>query len=1152
MSDLLGIGSSGISVAQQALSTVSNNIANLSTDGYSRQTTEIRQAQPKDVGSGYIGTGAYFDGVARQYDSFLESSLQQATSDLESENAAVEYAGRLLDVLGDEKIGLTTALNKFFAAAKALSTDPASPALRGIMLRDSEGLASRFNGLSNQLSDLGDQSLSALQADVRAVNSLSDQIAEVNRQMLKKASERDQAPELLDRRDQLLRDLSEYAQIRTFFDRRGSVTVSLTESANKGILVADTKSSDLTVAVSSSDPTRLEYRVQGDLGNEPLTGLPSGSVSGYARFYEQTLVTVEAKLDELARVLIEEVNAIQTTGLDGKGDIGSEYFQIIPTFEVDRGASSGDYQVQVVINDPETYQPKQLKVAFDGTTSRWYAEDIDGSTVFSNPSGLLVLQDLTLQMAGEASVGDQFSLNPDTSAARGIQLALADGIEIATASLFRVTPSATNSGIFDPKASYQNTQGAKLATFELSELGGGRPVTVTPSKTKPLTVIEAGQSQVELTIDPADGSTASIQILTTEGVHLVGSVGNRLNHESMVSSLPQFSTNANYSSDYLNQTGLDAYKDFELFYGARSEAEKVTEILPLRGIYFEAPFGADFSGGGLDFTLEPFGAFDRLGLMNSPFADRSVGAVTAVDNILFLGQGDSVVELGRLETFYDGQVQTLRINFSDQLPAGMISDDLAARVAGLITFDNGSDLSDSLNAVNKRITTELFSADFALNIALTRDFSSNELVQGGQVVSGSAQYMSKLASRNVAYAVGEGRVLIDEGDLSINGSQLGALTIGSEGILSATDVKSWLDSAGTAVEINASNIIEISGASLKLSDGVGLQVNGVSVRSLSTGSTTRFDSDEDLVASINAETETSGVFSRLLENGNLVLQNNNLGGDNIVIGGIESGSGSNALGISSKVYVGTIAMTLESGAGDPITLDLGPNGQPADLNLLGLDTKVRITGDIDEDLLVFVGGSGEATLEASSAPTGETFVNGLRARQFEFEFVTTDSYRIRDLITDTLLSERTYSGDLILSYQGIQVTLDNPAKIGDRFVVDGNNLGPNGAFDAQGNNTNVLRFVGLESEGVLDGGLTLTEGYFSFVGDVGNMTTQSEIARDALEIVQKQAVEARDRVSGVNLDQEAADLIRFQQAYQASAQVMQTATKLFDTMLQIR
>ena len=62
----------------------------------------------------------------------------------------------------------------------------------------------------------------------------------------------------------------------------------------------------------------------------------------------------------------------------------------------------------------------------------------------------------------------------------------------------------------------------------------------------------------------------------------------------------------------------------------------------------------------------------------------------------------------------------------------------------------------------------------------------------------------------------------------------------------------------------------------------------------------------------------------------------------------------------------------------------------------------------------------------------------------------------------------------------------------------------------------------------------------------------SAIARDALEIIQTQAIEARDRVSGVNLDKEAADLIRFQQAYQASAQVMQVATKLFDTVLQVR
>ena len=304
MADLLQIGASGINVYQRALATVSNNIANLSTDGYSRQTTKIEQNQPVEVGNGYIGTGAYFKGVSRQYDGFLESSLQQATADLESEGASAEYASRLLDILGDEKIGLTTALNQFFSAAKALSTEPASPALRGSMLREGEALATRFQSLSEQLSDLGEQSLSALEVSVRSANALSSQLAEVNRQLQKQSSEQAQPPELLDRRDQLLRDLSEYVQIRTSFDKRGLVTVSVSESTTKGKIVEGVQSSELYVSPLPTDQDRLEYRLQGRLGSETLTGIPSGKVSGYADFYEKTLVMVDSRLNELARVLV--------------------------------------------------------------------------------------------------------------------------------------------------------------------------------------------------------------------------------------------------------------------------------------------------------------------------------------------------------------------------------------------------------------------------------------------------------------------------------------------------------------------------------------------------------------------------------------------------------------------------------------------------------------------------------------------------------------------------------------------------------------------------------------------------------------------------------------------------------------------------------
>jgi len=150
-----------------------------------------------------------------------------------------------------------------------------------------------------------------------------------------------------------------------------------------------------------------------------------------------------------------------------------------------------------------------------------------------------------------------------------------------------------------------------------------------------------------------------------------------------------------------------------------------------------------------------------------------------------------------------------------------------------------------------------------------------------------------------------------------------------------------------------------------------------------------------------------------------------------------------------------------------------------------------------------------------------------------------------------VLAERAYDGETLISYQGIQIYLDRSAQAGDRFTIDGNNTGEGQSFDAQGNNSNILRVVALENQPVI-GGKSLAESYLDFIGDVGNQAVQAEISQDALAVLRDQAIEARDRVSGVNLDQEAADLIKFQQAYQASAQILQVATRLFDAMLQIR
>jgi flagellar hook-associated protein 1 len=113
------------------------------------------------------------------------------------------------------------------------------------------------------------------------------------------------------------------------------------------------------------------------------------------------------------------------------------------------------------------------------------------------------------------------------------------------------------------------------------------------------------------------------------------------------------------------------------------------------------------------------------------------------------------------------------------------------------------------------------------------------------------------------------------------------------------------------------------------------------------------------------------------------------------------------------------------------------------------------------------------------------------------------------------------------------------------FAVDSNS-------DGIGDNSNMLKIVALQDKELIDGSRTLSEAYIGLVSVVGSKAALATISRDALQVVYDQAVEAKDQISGVSLDEEAAQLIRFQQAYQASAQIIQVASKLFDSILSIR
>ena len=136
-----------------------------------------------------------------------------------------------------------------------------------------------------------------------------------------------------------------------------------------------------------------------------------------------------------------------------------------------------------------------------------------------------------------------------------------------------------------------------------------------------------------------------------------------------------------------------------------------------------------------------------------------------------------------------------------------------------------------------------------------------------------------------------------------------------------------------------------------------------------------------------------------------------------------------------------------------------------------------------------------------------------------------------------------YSSGADIDVNGWRVQITGTPAAGDTFTVSSN-------VGGVGDNGNGLLMAGLAQESVMIGGTaTFGEAYGELIGDIGSRTQQNRISRDALGALRESAQARREALSGVNLDEEAANLLRYQQAYQAAAQVISVASTTFEALI---
>ena len=183
-------------------------------------------------------------------------------------------------------------------------------------------------------------------------------------------------------------------------------------------------------------------------------------------------------------------------------------------------------------------------------------------------------------------------------------------------------------------------------------------------------------------------------------------------------------------------------------------------------------------------------------------------------------------------------------------------------------------------------------------------------------------------------------------------------------------------------------------------------------------------------------------------------------------------------------------------------------------------------------------GSGTITTPTVTDPTNWT--NG----NFTVSFTSSSQYQVTDA-SGNVVTSGTYTAGSPITFNGEQVAISGTPATGDSFTV--------GAATAAsiGDNTNLLAMVAAMSSSSLDGGTTsLNAATNNLVSAIGVLTQQAQSNASAQQTVNQSATDARNNLSGVNLDEEAAKMLQYQQAYQACAQMIQASNTVFNSLLQ--
>jgi flagellar hook-associated protein 1 FlgK len=404
---VLNVAKDALLTQQYAVDVVSHNIANVSTEGFTRQTPVISANDAAPYGGFIFGRGASLEEIIRVGNDFIEKRVQQSQTDLSTLTEKEIYMSVMEAIFNENSSqSLSNQFVGFWNSWNDLANNPSGLSERNLLLESGTLLSQSFKSLNGDLTTLIQEIDNSIEAGVEDINQILTQIADLNDRILT-LQIKGNANDLIDERNMLVRQLSEYIDINTYEQENGNLTVA----TGRGYILVS-RNSTYPLAYESNEVVWQSSSSTTVTISDTVSG---GKMGGWLEMRDEVIPKYRADLNELAESTIWEVNALHTqgVGLQGLTTVTGSYATTDSTQVIGTVASGFDFYNKVQ----------------DGSFDIWLydtAGAVVGSTTINIVANTTTLDALATSIDG-VSIGGEDALTASVTANGNLSITIDTG-----------------------------------------------------------------------------------------------------------------------------------------------------------------------------------------------------------------------------------------------------------------------------------------------------------------------------------------------------------------------------------------------------------------------------------------------------------------------------------------------------------------------------------------------------------------------------------------------------------------------------------------------------------------------------------------------------------------------------------------------------